>query len=385
MALIFTTMCYAENQLDTYYLIFSNTEEGDFSVELGQEFILFSSDSDSIDLGNLEIFSQNIGSHYQFVAENSDLETLTVELRGFLLRKGYAKIINLDFATDDEKANQQHAQEERLGIWKLPLKEPQSEQNNPDTSKESNETSVISFLKEKWQTLWCLILEHKELIIPSICGCGILAFLGRTIISFLRTKKKTIFFGGANSAGKTTMAQYLLNPDASTADLLNQEPSLFIKKERIVRDDTNRRLTLKAVLLDTPGHELQYIIDELSQTLYAKIFKKKYAVIVLVAPTKSNQNHNEFDQSYINDQFTTISKLWLAVLKAKRTIKPETVILFINKLDLYDNKKKMISEFSKHKKLLEKTCSESKINFSCISGSVLDKTGMTELMQILKK
>lgn len=398
-------VCYAENQYDTYYMDFKNSEENHISIQLGQEQMLFTNDSDLIDLENLEFFSQDINIHYSFSAETSDIDTLTVEARKHLLRYGYAKLINLDIASDDEKESQQYAQEMKLGIWELTSEEPDAEEpdaeepdaEEPDTEElgtdengandveDSYMIKIKKIIAEKWQALCLWFMEEKEFIISTLVGCGILAFIARKIIRFLRTKKKIIFFGGANSAGKTTMSQYLMNPDASREDLINQEPSLNSTKERIVRDDTNRKLTLKACLLDSPGHELEYVIDELSLTLRARIFRKKYVVIIMVAPTKSNKNRNDIDREYINDQLNTISKLWFAVLKAKRIVKPEAVILFINKLDLFDDGKKMVSEFSEHRKQLKKICDESNIKFFDINGSVLDKSGMTKLMQILKK
>lgn len=105
----------------------------------------------------------------------------------------------------------------------------------------------------------------------------------------------------------------------------------------------------------------------------------------MAAPTKSNENRNEIDYDYIKDQYNTIDKLWFAILKSKRIIKPQSVVLFINKIDLYDDVETAVSALSAHSKLLEKICNESKIPFKAISGSVLDKAGMTDLMQILRK
>lgn len=388
-------VCYGENSSDTYYVLYKNNEENQFYIELGKQQELFTSTSDSIDLENLEFLPQATGMNYTFSAETADLEFLTAKARKNLLRDGYAKLINLDIATDDEIENQQYAQEMKLGFWDtitekadrdvLNNEEADTDEINEDNAEDSDMTENKNWLSEKWQALCLWFKEEKELIITSILGCGILAVLGRAIIRFLRTKKKIVFFGGANSAGKTTMSLYLINPDASREDLQNQEPTLKLKKERIIRDDTNRRMTLKACLLDSPGHELRYIIDELSLTLRTRILRKKYAVIIIVAATKSFDKRNEIDRQYISDQLATISKLWSAVLGAKRIVKPKNVILFINKLDLYDHKENMISEFADHKRKLTQICKESNINFVTISGSVINKSGMTELMQVLKK
>lgn len=378
-------VCYAESQSDNCYFIFHINEDNSIYVEFGKEQELFNNTSDRIDLTNLELIPQTMGIHYSYLAENAELETLTTELREYLLYHGYAKLTNEDIATDGEKRNQQNAKEKKLGIWELTLEEPGTDETSENSTEDGKTTQIKEFFSEQWKRLCSWIKEKKDMIISVLLKGGVLAFLARIIYSFLKTKKRILFFGGANSTGKSTLSMYLINPDASKEDLLHQSPTLRLKKERIVRDDMNRKLTLKARLLDTPGHELGYVIDKLSLTLFTRIFKKWYTVIIMVAPTKSYENRNEMDQQYIQDQLNTITKLWIAVFKAKRIIKPRSVILFINKMDLYDNKTKMISAFSEHKKELEKICKESKIPFEVISGSVLDKSGMTELMQIIKK
>lgn len=382
ICLLTADICHAENQSDTYYLIFHNDEDNDIYVELGEEQILFTNYSEAIDLTNLEFLPQTTSIHYGFSSKNAELESLTAEMRKHLLHEGYAKLINEDIATEGEKRNQQYAKTMKLRIWESAL----ADDIGGKIRKKAEDwdiTKIRDFVSEKWQDLCSWAKAEKELIF-SLMGCGIFAFLGRAIYRALRTKKKIIFFGGANKSGKTTLAKLLINPDASRKDLLGQGTTLSIDENRIIRDDENRRLTLKARLLDSPGHELQCAIDELALTLYTRIFRKRYIVIIMAAPTKSNKNRNEIDYDYIKDQYNTIDKLWFAVLKSKRIIKPQSVVLFINKIDLYDDVEAAVSALSAHSKLLEKICYESKISFKVISGSILDKAGMTDLMQILK-
>lgn len=376
-------VCHAEEQSDTYYLIFHNDEDNDIYIELGEAQVLFTNYSESIDLTNLEFLPQTTRIHYEFSSKDAELESLTAEMREHLLHEGYAKLINEDIATEGEKSNQQYAKTMKLRIWESTLADDIGGESGKNAGN-WDITEITDVVSEKWYDLCSWAKAEKELII-SLMGCGIFAFLGRAIYRALRTKKKIIFFGGANRSGKTTLAKLLINPDASRKDLLGQGATLSIDKNRIIRDDENRRLTLKACLLDTPGHELQCAIDELALTLYTRIFRKRYIVIIMAAPTKSNENRNEIDYDYIKDQYNTIDKLWFAILKSKRIIKPQSVVLFINKIDLYDDVETAVSALSAHSKLLEKICNESKIPFKAISGSVLDKAGMTDLMQILRK
>lgn len=105
----------------------------------------------------------------------------------------------------------------------------------------------------------------------------------------------------------------------------------------------------------------------------------------MLAPTKTN-NTNEIDQEYILDQFNTVSKLWIAVIKSKSTIKIARFIVFVNKCDLFDNRKQELKElFGRHIKLIEAACKEKGIKFEAIVGSSVKRDGISRMEESFLK
>ncbi len=363
-----------------YFMIVSKSKDSNIQVELGQEQTLYDNKSDSISLENLEIISIDIGFHHSFDAEDSDIDTLTAELREYLLLTGYAKLEDSKIATKSEKKAQEYAKKNKLGIWDSEYENKAAVKNE----KSSDEKYKI-FSKQWWKKTREFLKENIVQIIELLAGLGFFTLVIRMVIRSLRTRKRIIFWGGANSAGKTTMVLAIRNPEASMEDLLTQSPTLDKRRERVIRDDSNKKIILKMDLLDSPGHELQNSIDTLAFTFADRILGRKYILILVVAATKNNKIRNDIDKDYIKEQLITISIFWTALLKAHKIIKPKCVVLFISKCDLYDSREEMEALFDEHKKVLEKACEESMITFCSIPGSVVDKSGMTGLMDVFRE
>lgn len=363
-----------------YYMIVSKSKDNNIRVELGEEQKIYDNKSDSISLDNLEIISTDVAFHHSFYAENSNIETLTAEVREYLLLSGYAKLEDSKIATKAEKEAQTYAKDKKLGIW-----DSVNESKPVAKNEKKPDEKYKIFSNQWWKKTGKFLKEHAVQIIELLAGLGFFTLVIRMLIRFLRTRKRIIFWGGANSAGKTTMVLAIRNPEASMEDLLNQSPTLDKKRKRVIRDDSNKKIVLKMDLLDSPGHELQNSIDTLTFTIADRILRRKYILVLVVAPTKNNQIRNDIDEDYIKEQFITISIFWAAVLKAQKIIKPKRVVLFISKCDLYDSRKEMEGLFDKHIELLKKVCEESMIPFQSIAGSVIDKSGMTDLMDIFRK
>ena len=100
-----------------YYMIISKSKDNNIQLELGEEQKLYDNKSDSVSLENLEIILTDGGFHHSFDAENSNIDTLTAEVREYLLKFGYAKLEDSKIATKGEKEAQAYAKKYKLGIW----------------------------------------------------------------------------------------------------------------------------------------------------------------------------------------------------------------------------------------------------------------------------
>lgn len=137
------------------------------------------------------------------------------------------------------------------------------------------------------------------------------------------------------------------------------------------------------MVLDPPGHELQYVIEQLSK--YHRIRWHKHIVIIILAPTKGYTKRTPVDAEYIEEQYQLLKHLWIPVLKANSSIRPQTVVLFLNKNDLFDNGREFEGLFARHVREMEQMARETGLHIEKIRGSIINKAGMTALMDILKK
>lgn len=379
------TIAHAEDA-DRFYLIFRNDGSNHVTLELGTQKVLYDDALDSVKLDNLEIMPLDVGMHYSFSSESSDLQSLITEARKYLLSYGYARLVNTEIASESELNYQQQAQNQKLGIWAsfdMPPVPPSEPSPTPAVSGGDGSEAEAETVPEWVKAIGAFFTSHGRKILSFLAGCGFLSFVAGAIIRWIRTRRKKIYLGGCNAAGKTTLRKSLLNPDVSYADLLRQSPTLALETKRIIRDDTNRKITLKAILLDPPGHELEHAMDQLALTWWKRLFRQRNIIIIVVAPTKGYKVRNEIDQAYIEDQWQSIQKFWRALIKSHKTITPEAVVMFINKLDLYDEESEVNALFDRHKGCLQEVCRGLRVPFYCISGSIPDKSGMTELKEII--
>lgn len=363
-----------------YYVIYENDSDDNIAIEIGKQETLINEAYGEIDLDNLAFFPMQIRTHFSFHVDDAD--TLDNEVKRKLLYYGYAQIIDETVATAEELEAQEHAVSNRLGGWKETVN---NQEEGYDPGKDLGEISKKDGFKELAATIAGIFskvvnfcIQNYQFIISIILGCGISGMVYKRI----RTRKKTIFLGGANGCGKTTLKILISHPDVSVDDLLKQSPTLKLNSERVIRDDKNRRLTLKADVLDPPGHELHHVIDKLSR--FHKAWWRKYVVIIILAPTKANRG-DLIDNEYIEQQYQTLKNLWVPVLYARSIVKLETVVLFLNKGDLLDDVDELNRLFDKHISLVEKVSEETKNHVEIINGSIISKAGITELMNVLKK
>lgn len=381
MMLANTVQCQtASDDGSDYYVIYENDSDDNIAIEIGKQETIIKQAYGEIDLDNLSFFPMQIRTYFSFHVTNAD--TLNDEVKRKLLYYGYAQIIDETIATAEELEAQEHAVSNRLGGWKETVN---NQEEGYDPEKDLDGISKIAGYKEQTGRISVMFsrisdycIHNYQFIFSTIIGCGVLGMIYKRI----KTRKKKIFLGGANGCGKTTLKNLLSNPDISVDDLLKQSPTLKLNSERIIRDDKNRRLTLKADILDPPGHELHHVIDKLSRL--HKAWWRKYVVIIILAPNKAEKGEL-IDNEYIEQQYQTLKNFWVPVLCAKSTVKLETVVLFLNKEDLLDDVQKLSRPFSRHIKLVRQVSAKTNKHVEIIDGSIISKVGITELMNVLKK
>lgn len=390
--LIKTVECRAASDDGSdYYVIYENDSDDNITIEIGKQETLINQAYGEIDLDNLDFFPMQIRTHFSFYV--SDADTLDNEVKRELLYFGYAQIIDETIATAEELEAQEHAVSNRLGGWEETVNnqdkgdgtEIVNNQNKGDDpekdlsgiSKNDGSKEQAGDISAMFSRIADYCIHNYQFIISTIISCGICGMLYKRF----KTRKKKLFLGGANGCGKTTLKILLSDPSVSVDDLLKQSPTMKLNSERIIRDDNNKRLILKIDILDPPGHELHYVIDKLSK--FHKAWWHKYVVIIILAPTKANRG-DLIDNEYIEQQYQMLKNLWVPVLHAKSIVTLETVVLFLNKGDLFDDVDELNRVFHKHINLMKRVSAETKKNVEVINGSIVSRVGITRLDGVLK-
>lgn len=359
-----------EEELDHYLFIYSD-EEGNPVIEVGERTALIEDAVNSLDLDNLEIYMPNDSTSVIFHADDSEIDTLEKRVREELLQFGHAKLVDESIATEEELSAQEQAKEQGYGIWSS---EEDDEDEDEKPEKISMITRLVGWVKGNYQ--WLLTI---------IVSLGIIQAIAKYLYRKLHIRKKTIFLGGGVSSGKTTLRALLMNPELSEDELLSQSPTLKSVSERMIRDNRNNRLTLEACIMDNPGNDLHKAIDTLNG---GSVFEKDVLIIVF-SPMKENNRRNYIDDAYVKDQLATCQKFWIPLLKADTIANPESVIVFVNKSDLFNEPEVLDELFKEHRELIKKTCMEIKrggsVDYSYIRGSVVKRNGLNKIMNILIK
>lgn len=364
--------CYAENEQEYYYVIHNDGKN--VEIEIGTEEILLN--TEEINLDNLIFASDVVNMHVSFSEESLDDTALVAEVRQFLLEDGYARLSDESIATEDEKKAQEYARENKLNIW--------ANYQDSDTEGDDEKEEDSGFM-QWWNKCYNFVQNNKWQILELLIALGAIPVLFRFLRRKLYTRKIEIYLGGGISSGKSTLRHFLINPDISEEELLDQNPTQKVEKTRIVRDDNNSKLTLEAFVVDNPGNILNNILDEMNR---GSRFRK-YVLIIIIAPTRSNNISNDIDREYVEDQLQTIKKFWIPILKTESIPKPESVILFANKSDLFSDPSCLDRVFGEHRRLLEKACKEIKkpqiIYFEYIRGSIVKRRGLNRIKEVLLK
>lgn len=313
---------------------------------------------------NIKIYPSLIGSYNSLDSINFKKFVKNETLSIILLKNGHASIIDTAIATNDELKAQNYAIKKKNGIW---------------GTDEFIEGETIKEPLFKRITNWCIYMSKKWwvkfLILPLFSITSIISLAIYIYKKVIMTKRIVLFFVGDISSGKTTLKTLFMNPDSSEQDLLEQTPTRGRAENRFLRDSQNRRITITGSVLDIPGGEYHQILDELHKNISNNI--KNYYIIYMLAPTPLN-NSNELDNNYIDDQLMTIKKLWSAVLQSTAIKHPKKIIIFINKVDLF-NKSNLKKKFNDHIKLLKKYAHHS-TDTEVIIGSSTQRIGFSKML-----
>lgn len=381
--------------------IFGQSDTGNFVVvkEVGDGKIIYyeyeysSLGKKEIDISNLELWSQlnNSDEIYDLIFWGEGNEFL----RTLLLSRGYAKIIDPRFASNEEIDAQTNAQTSNLRIWKLALR-PTATPALPDIN--TNNPILGKLSKINWG-LWGGYAWQGFLI---LMGGGFVVWLVQELVKWLkrelRQRRFSLLIIGEASSGKTALLKTWVNPNVSKREILSTQKSRSTNKEVKPSVITRGRFEITPKMTDVPGSKPSSVLDELQDSL-------NKGLVVVIAPFEKNGSPDyettqllkipaDIDMKYIHVQLGYIQSLVAAVLGAKNTKKPSIIVLYISKFDLFSKlhpadsaaanvRRQIETLFLEHIDNLKAASKKAGIRFEVVIGSPAEKWNTKEVLDII--
>ena len=293
------------------------------------------------------------------------------DLRIQLLQQGCARLLNSTIAPSAEVEAQSSAQKYGIGNWSLLWSTPSPSPSVTETQSPPSTNPGPGLVRRIWNN------SITQWLVGGFLSVGtIIAFVKWLYTRTAKQRRALVIFTGDKSAGKTTLRNVFINPELSKYELLNTMPSHTISTERHERVNS-KNITLISRIMDMPGGELYQVINELNKYEFHRY--RKTVLVIVVSPTRTNvENALQFD--FINEQLSTVEKLWCNLIRSDLTKGLSDVVLFINKQDICGGESKTRSYFTQEISELQDACQKSHIRFTEIVGSAVDRVGVQQLL-----
>lgn len=365
---------FASNDNQLYQITISQKSDSheDAKIKIDEKTVIDENAFSKIDFSNLEFADLDISTVFTVPENITNLEELYTYVRTIMLSNGYAKIIDEDKASKEELKSQKEAKKDKIGIWS-------DEYINEHLSDNEDNVNNSNDKNEFWN--WCKTALSNDWV-TGLLGLIPFGAIIVFIINRVRKKKKMILVAGDKASGKTTLQQAILYPTMNKNDLIDRTPTRSDNTKLYVRDLNNKKFPLYVNIMDYPGDENHKVIDFLSSSFIKRF--KKYEIVLILSPTKSNKEPCKIDEQYIQEQEYTIKKLWAGLLKSKRIIKPNHFYLYINKKDLFPYED-LEMLFEKHIYYLKEACRTKRIHFNLQVGSIVERDGIHKIIENIKE
>lgn len=332
-----------------------------------------------VDVANLSVDFDELEDVKYYVQNLDDDDDIAFAIRVNILKRGAASIDDTSKAPKEELKAQKYAKKHAMGIWKT-----FQEEDGGEIDKKNN-TDIMAKGRKLLRRIKAFFIKALDSVIVRWVLASVLtfSFLVSVFIKLIRRRNVMLFFGGDKSAGKTTLRKAIMDESIPEDELLDQAPSNATDQSRFIRDNKNRRLTIYSKNIDIPGDNNYEAINYLGRKRH-RLFRKAVLTIV-VAATKLNDNKQSiYDRDFVLEQKYSVEKFWASVIRSKVT-RIRLVILFINKSDLYSDKKVLEDYFSDHIQIIKKACMASGTRFIYIVGSSVKRNGIGKILEELCK
>lgn len=358
----------------------------DNAGQVAQYSIMSSSGSGTIDIVGLDV-SFECATGYRFSGEPSGL-------RIRLLSTGCARLLD-GAGSAEEQAAQAEAQAAALGIWAAAVTSPINapETGSPvDTAPESTQdSSWIDSVKDWLTAVWEWCRSNWQFVAGSLIGIlGLWQFE-----RWYHMRRVRVILAGPASTGKTALWGALENGSAGES---NHAPTVGSPAPQSMDPISFGHFTLHPVAVDSAGPDTWHVLDHSTRSRLSSKWKNKRILIVVCAPTRKDDASS---QDVLDSEFITMQEGYMGLPRAligskSPRIRPDSVILFINKFDLVarhaprDNDTKaevalISNRFRTHSDSLKSACEINNVPFALVIGSAKQGWGTDEVLRQFRR
>lgn len=188
-----------------------------------------------------------------------------------------------------------------------------------------------------WLSALFTWIKNNPALVIGILSLPALGWLikrtGRKVTTVRTTKRVEILYAGLPAAGKTALIARLRHPDLAPEHFDSDETTRIVEKKKyepIIKSG----LTFVPTAYDIPGSKPGSFIDVIRQG--TPVFGRRVLLVVLAPFAVNPLGKSKEDAGFLREQGGYVFGLIGGVLTAKTLTKPDLVVIFLNKLDLFD-------------------------------------------------
>lgn len=313
------------------------------------------------------------------------------QIRTELLSRGWASLKDHTGVSEGELTAEAEARAEGRGLWRQEwLRNRQQELQAQSAQEKESEEGFVELVSTIWLIArdWMLLLGSLGVLVP------LAVFVYRRLVY---RKRVHLLLVGDGSAGKTALFLRLHDADISRDDLKNLKTTEAVKKYKD-RPLAMGKYEVHPVLFDHPGIKPSTQIDGVIVSRWSRALPRarKVVVVFVVAPTQPfDFSSEEHDLSYRLRQVGLLSVLADIYAMSNHVKKPDAMVLFLNKFDLFSKvppgdsaaqaaKDRFLCLFREHSEAVKARADSANIKYKSIVGSTLETWGIEQVRKTVE-
>lgn len=370
-----------------------------FIEEIQKDYLIYGTyqkkDTNRLDISDL-IVSEDI------IGKGNPLNTLYENKPDFkkeLLVRGVAQLKFPETAPIDYKAAQQKAKDGQLYIWRVETPPRQITQTQVENQKPRGPIPDGT-LQGIGNIMWKVVAFIVSL---GAVGWLFLRYVGGSLYKkFWLQRRMRLLIIGHKSAGKTGLCMRIIDPNVPRQQILDLETTPGKREERCEVIPIGR-FEVHPILIDISGSKPSFVWDQFVHiSIWDKLWHIKMSKLVLLlvlSPTMQKENNpanKVLDEKFVYTQLGYVQAFIEGALGTKFTKKPQLLIIFLNKFDLFskyppdDSQSEITARdfgnmFFDHVECVTMAANKANIPYEIVKGSALEGWNCPRIKEIIQR